>query len=112
ISARRRTRRRRISPISSRCCMNFETNHNHEKHRHTLPWLYVRDEIDVLEGTFDRLTRRHRAAPKSPRRALEAAVLREQQDTERERQARVQDESGEPWIDPPERPAGVGCADD
>ncbi len=87
--------------------MTFDL-HEHN-HVHTPPWMYVRDEIDVLEEAFDRLVRGHRASPPSPRRAIEASVLREQRETEEGNQPRLAPE-GE--IEAPERPIGVGCAEE
>lgn len=87
--------------------MTFEP-HEHN-HVHTPPWMYVRDEIDVLEESFDRLIRTHRASAPSPRRAIEAAVLREQRETEEGNQPRLAQDAE---IEAPERPVGVGCAEE
>jgi|GEM_PF-1565537 hypothetical protein len=52
-------------------------------------WLFVRDEIDLLEEEFDEIFRRHDALRDPVRHALEESVLKEQLETEEATESEV-----------------------
>jgi len=85
--------------------MNSDRDHNH-----TLPWMFRRDEIDVLEEEFDDIFRRHATAAHAKFRAIEEPVLREQMDTEEATEAELLARMGADWLSSAPGPASAGAA--
>jgi len=81
------------------------------EHDHTLPWMFRRDEIDVLEEEFDDIFHRHSTPAHAKFRAIEEPVLREQMDTEEATEADLAARMGMDWLAAaPGGPASAGAA--
>jgi len=83
-------------------------------HNHTLPWMFRRDEIDVLEEDFNELLRGHDARARTRAYAYEADVLDEQVKTEAATEAELAKRMGPEWIAAsaaaPAAGSGAACA--
>jgi hypothetical protein len=76
------------------------------------PWVFRRDEFNVLEESYDDVLRRHDAAGRTRAFEAEEAVIREQARTEELSEAELSLRVGPGWLEAPEGPCEVHGADE
>ena len=65
----------------------------------TNPWLFHRDEFDLLEEEYNEIFQRHETVTESKRHALEEEILQEQMETEDATEAELAKRLGTSWTE-------------